>query len=316
MNNYLERFDAKAPCWDSPVIIESHINGAVTRNRHPNLPVTHEEIADEAIRCLDAGACLVHNHNTNFALKGEDAYEDYMKIWNKVFAKYPNALVYPTLCRTTELTDTEAGNEHISLLVRRAGIKVSCMDPGAVNLAIREDDEGYLIGAPYMYNNTLIARQVRLMRQTDTPITFGCYEPGHMRMALHYIDSGLAPKGSSLDFYLIGDYGLLSTTPVNTSGMPVTMESLYFYLNMMGERKIPWYVSIWGAGSMDLRPIMKRAVELGGHLRVGLEMYYDPNRPMSNVELYQEACDIAREVGRPIATAEQYLSILKGEYTR
>ena len=30
---------------------------------------------------------------------------------------------------------------------------------------------------------------------------------------------------------------------------------------------------------------------------------------------YQEAREIAREVGRPIATAEQYLPILKGEFT-
>lgn len=311
LNNYLEKYNSLQPYWDSPVIIECHINGAATKNRHPHLPVTHQEIADEAITCFNAGACLVHFHNTNFALRGEDAYDDYMKIWSIVEKAHPDGLWYPTLCRTTQIADEECGNEHIDLLVRKAGVKVSCMDPGASNLAIREDENGYLIGAPYMFNNQLIAGQVNLMRKTKTPITFGVYEPGYARIALHYIDKGLAPKGSSLDFYLLGDYGLLATTPVNTTGIPPSLESLYFYMNMMGNRKIPWYVSIWGAGNMDVKPIMRRAIELGGHLRVGLEMYYNPKKYMTNVELYEEACQIAKEVGRPIATAKEYLDILK-----
>lgn len=294
-----------------PVIIEAHINGAVTRKRHPHLPVTHEEIAQEAIACYDAGACLVHFHNTNFALKGEEAYEDYMKIARIIKKAYPKALWYPTLSRTTGITEGECGNEHMDLLVRREGIPVSCMDPGASNLAIREDEEGYLIGAPYMFDNRIIADQVRLMRKTNTPITFGAYEPGYLRMALHYLDRGLAPKGSSVDFYLIGDYGLLATTPVNTAGIAPSIKNLDFYLDMLGDRKVPWYLSIWGAGDMDLKPIMKHALERGGHLRVGLEMYYNPAKPMTNVELYKEACELAREVGRPIAAADEYLDILK-----
>lgn len=312
-NTAMRQWAGKPPQWDTPVIIEAHINGAVTRNRHPHLPVTHEEIAREAISCLNEGACLVHFHNTDFALKNEAAYEDYMKIWEQVKRVHPNALWYPTLSRTTGIAENEYGNEHIDLLIRRQHIPVSCMDPGASNLAIRQDENGYLIGAPYMFDNRMIAGQLALMRKTNTPVTFGVYEPGYLRMALHYIDSGLAPKGSSVDFYLLGDYGLLATAPVNTTGMPPSLDSLYFYLNMLGQRRIPWYLSIWGAGNMDLRPIMKRAVELGGHLRVGLEMYYNPGKPMTNVELYREAREIARETGRPIATREEYLSILKGE---
>ena len=34
----------------------------------------------------------------------------------------------------------------------------------------------------------------------------------------------------------------------------------------------------------------------------GLELFYDPDRNPTNLELLQEAQEIAREVGRPLAT--------------
>ncbi|MGQ4615888.1 3-keto-5-aminohexanoate cleavage protein [Nocardia sp. R7R-8] len=38
------------------------------------------------------------------------------------------------------------------------------------------------------------------------------------------------------------------------------------------------------------------------HQKTGLELFYDPARNPTNVELLQQVQQIAREVGRPIAT--------------
>ena len=138
-------------------------------------------------------------------------------------------------------------------------------------------------------------------------VIWGIYEPGQLRLALHYVNRGMCTPGSFFNFFLIGDYALTSTEPIGTSGMPPTLESLYFYLQMIeaAERKINWCVSIWGGGAIDARPILKRAIELGGHVKCGLEPFYDPARSPTNLELLREVQDIAREVGRPLATQDE-----------
>jgi 3-keto-5-aminohexanoate cleavage enzyme len=82
---------------------------------------------------------------------------------------------------------------------------------------------------------------------------------------------------------------------------------LYYYLCMIEEArvKIPWYVSIWGQGTMDEKTILRRLIELGGHAKTGLELFYDHSRNSSNLELLRQAQEIARDVGRRIATQDE-----------
>jgi uncharacterized protein (DUF849 family) len=102
-------------------------------------------------------------------------------------------------------------------------------------------------------------------------------------------------------------YGLTALDPIGTCGMKPSLESLYYYLWMIDEAqvKIPWYISIWGQGAMDDTTILRRAIELGGHIKTGLELFYDPGRNPANIELLQQAQEIARDVGRPIATQDE-----------
>jgi uncharacterized protein (DUF849 family) len=45
-----------------PVIIEVAINGATTKEHNPNVPRTPDEIATDALACLEAGGAIIHNH--------------------------------------------------------------------------------------------------------------------------------------------------------------------------------------------------------------------------------------------------------------
>ena len=65
--------------------------------------------------------------------------------------------------------------------------------------------------------------------------------------------------------------------------------------------KHPWYISIWGQGALDDTAVLRRAIELGGHIKTGLELFYDPARNPTNLELLQQAQEIAREVGQRTA---------------
>ena len=304
MGTALDKYADMKPHWDYPVIIESHINGIRTKEMNPNTPTSYEEIAEDAIRCWEAGAGAIHAHNTSFDLMGEDAYKDYMRTWDQVLAKYPDITWYPTTCNNLRLKGDENGLQHVPLLIDNAKVRIACVDTGLTLFATGTDSEGYLQGPEFGFNYERVASQVKMLREREAPMVFGVYEPGHLRHAMHYVNRGMSTPGSMWDFYLIGDYGLTATDAIATNGMKPSLESLYHYLHMIEEAEVkhPWYISIWGQGGLDDTKILRRAIELGGHIKTGLELFYDPARNPTNLELLQQAQEIAREVGRPIAT--------------
>ncbi len=309
MSRYSE-LEARRPCWDTPVMVEAHINGVRSKMYSPRIPTTHEEIAEEAIRCWEAGATAIHAHNTNIALHGREAADDYLRSWKSVLEKYPEVFWYSTGSALDPFDQAACGLEHAELLAREANMAVCVVDPGSANLVLAADEKGNLTGIPYNNDNAVINRQVALCERNGLGIVWGVYETGYLRTALHYIRSGRSPRGSTLDLYFIGDYGLTAMQPVNTAGAPPTVESLYYYLDIIERAgvKLPWFVSVWGAGSQlegEHYALLRRAIELGGHVKTGLEMHFDPGEKPTNLDLIRQVREIAREVGRPLATQEE-----------
>ena len=70
MATSLDKFADRKPAWDTPLIVESHLNGERTKAMNPNTPRTYDEVIEDALRCWDAGSCAIHTHNTNFNLRG------------------------------------------------------------------------------------------------------------------------------------------------------------------------------------------------------------------------------------------------------
>jgi len=288
-------------------MIEAHINGVRSKMYSPLIPTEHGEIAEEALRCWEAGATAIHAHNTDITLHGRAAADDYLRSWRSVLEKYPEIFWYCTGSALDPSDQTACGLEHAEILAREAGMQVCVVDPGSVNLPLAADADGNLIGIPYNNDNAVINRQVALCERNGLGCVWGVYETGYLRTALHYIRCGRSPKGSSIDLYFIGDYGLTSMQPVNTAGAPATVESLYYYLDIIDRAgvKLPWFISVWGAGSQlegEHYELIRRAIELGGHIKTGLEMHFDPNDKPSNTELLGQIRDIAGDVGRPVAT--------------
>lgn len=251
------------PCWKSPLIVESHINGLRTKEYNPNIPVGYEEIAQEAIKCWEAGACAIHVHSTDMKLIGTEAFEDYMKVLGPAIKKYPDMFWYSTLSAVHEHGEEVSGLEHAELLAKHAGMKICCVDPGAANLPLSADS-GHIHGVGYYVPFSRINSQVDLCNRCNLGIIWGVYEPGYLRTALQYIKMGRSPKGSTFDFYFFGDYGSLAMQPVNTTGVPPTIESLYFYLDMIKDCDLPWFISIWERGAQIPGPCSKGSSSLAG----------------------------------------------------
>jgi 3-keto-5-aminohexanoate cleavage enzyme len=102
---------------------------------------------------------------------------------------------------------------------------------------------------------------------------------------------------------------VFATTPGVSFGLRPTQSALEAYLDLLTGTDIPWSVSVWG-GDLMKTPVARLALERGGHLHVGLEEHFDPERQPANVELVREAVALAAEVGRPIASAAETVRIL------
>ena len=309
MYSAYEKLNNAEPCWKSPLIIESHINGLRTKEYNPNIPIGCGEISEEAIRCWEAGACGIHVHNTNMGLFGEEAFKDYMNVMDGAIKKYPDIFWYSTLSAVPEHDENASGLEHAELLARHAGMKICCIDSGAANLPLSADN-GHIQGVGYYVPFDRINKQVDACNRNNLGIIWGVYEPGYLRTALQYTKMGRSPKGSTIDLYFFGEYGSLAMQPINTSGVQPTIESLYFYLDMMKDCDLPWFISIWGEGNADTKPLIRRVIELGGHIKTGLELHFDPDRKPTNVDLLQEVQELAREIGRPLAKQQEVKGIL------
>lgn len=280
------------------VIIEAAINGATPKARNPHVPVTPDEIAADALACVGAGAAIIHNHIDQGNLTGPDAAKRYLEAWRPALTARPDALFYPTVNFKRGGHDYE----HIAPLAESGLMRMSLCDPGSVNFGKIVD--GIPLG-DRVYTNTFddVAHQLELCHRYGLGPSIAIYEPGFLRTVIAYYDAGLLPRGSLVKLYLAAPS---ATTAVY--GLPPIPESVSAYMAMIGERALPWAVSVPG-GDVVASGMAALALELGGHLHLGLEFYGGSRQP-TNVELISEAVALIRHHGHEAATPAQAASIL------
>lgn len=137
-----------SPIWNEPLMIESHQNGIRTKHMNPNTPVTYDEVVEDALRCWDAGAAVIHVHNTNFDLLGKAAFDDYMLAWDRILKARPGMIWYPTTCNNNLVGPDECGLEHVHFLNKHANVQIAVVDTGIDQFVIDEDAEGNAAGRP------------------------------------------------------------------------------------------------------------------------------------------------------------------------
>lgn len=285
----------------TPCIIEVAVNGVTKKARNPLAPETPEEIAEQAIDSLAAGASIVHMHTSEGGLPVADAAALYARSLRIMRAARPDAILYPTMGSGASIEDRY---DHHRLLVDEGLIDMGVIDPGSVNLAGSGPD-----GPPtgtYVYVNSPadIKYMMDLCHETGIGPSFAIYEPGFLRMVLLYHATGhLAPR-SLTKFYFSGGGYFGGGLP--TFSAPPIIEALDLYCAMLGDTALPWGSTVLGGSILDT-PIARATVERGGHLRVGLE---DDGSGPSNVEQVQRAVALCAEVGRPVATTAEARAIL------
>ena len=291
---------------DQPVVIEAAINGITSAQRNPNVPRQPEEIVADTFRCQDAGAALIHAHNADFRLQGAAAAEDYLAAWRPILAERPDTLWYPTL---TGAASSATALEHIEILKREVNLRISVVDPGSTNLGM-PDAEGLPVGGVYSNSYDEIREAFAFCAENRLGPALAIYEPGFLQTTLAYYRAGKLPAGAMVKLYFGGEWGMMATGRGVTFGLPPTENALAAYLDMLDGSDLPWSVSVWGGDLLET-PIARMALERGGHLHVGIEEHFSPDRTPTNEELVREAAELVAKVGRPLATTAQTSQILE-----
>ena len=294
---------------DTPVILECAINGGTTKAQNPLAPETAEEHTREIIRCLDAGATILHTHSNRPDPDPKIAARFYLDSFGPVRKKRPHAILYATANFDPKVYNRERRNwpgevqcGHHRLLAEAGAANMVLLDMGVLPLAVFDDQglpgpEDAFFWYGFWPDDIRIAKGV--CEEFGTGASISVFEPGWMKTVVAMARAGTLPRGSKLNIY----FG-----PDSFAGMaPLIPEALELYLKMMEGLDLKWSVGTIGSASIMDSPLARMALERGGSFRVGLE---DWSTGPSNVEQIERAKEIIAEVGRPVVTGAEAIEYL------
>lgn len=303
------------------VIITCAVTGAIhTPTMSPHLPVTPEEIAEDAIAASEAGASVIHLHVRD-PETGEPVTD--LDLFEQTAARIheeTDVIVQPT----TGGAPTMPPEERVQVVPRLDPEMCSC-NMGSINFGLYPMAEGYdewkydwepeyLEGTTTLiFQNTFEDLQVMLstMEEHGTVPSLECYDVGHLYNLKHCVEQGWIEPPLHLEFVL-GIHGGIGADPANLSHMKSVADNLF------GD---DYSFSTIGAGRAEF-PLTAQSVSMGGHARVGLEdnLYLRKGElAESNADLVEKIVDVAWELGgrEPASTDEvrEFLGLKGGEAT-
>lgn len=286
--------------------LEVALNGPWTRKRQPRIPVNVNDIVEEGVACVKAGAAIVHVHAYDEATGRQTESPDvYARIIEGIRSRV-DAIVYPTI--PAPGLEGEAGGlmpsqrfAHVEELARRGLIEWTAVDPGSVNFSLYDDLREDRPGFVYLNPEQEIRQGLALARRHALHPSYAIYEPGFARLGatLHWRESCPAPV-----------YRFMFTSGY-TFSFPPEDYGLTAYLKLL-DQVAPGAQWMVAGLQVDVMPLIARAVAEGGHVRVGLEdAVHGCER--SNVQLVEEAARIVLTCGGELARPPEVRAALAPE---
>lgn len=267
---------------DSLMITAAVVGAEVTREHTPYVPYTPEEIAEEARRCRDAGAIMAHVHGRREDGSPTQDRETFRQILDKIRERSDVLVQFSTGGAVG--MDVEERIEALDLKPDMATLTT-----GTVNF-----------GDEVFWNDLGTIRTIaeRLKRFGIRP-EIEIFDTGMVDTALRLEREGLLEGPLHYDFVL-GVPG----------GMGARSEALTFLVSLLPKGST-W--SVAGIGRHEL-PLAYEAIELGGHVRVGLEdnVYVAKGvLAKGNAELVEKVVERALQAGRTIASVDEARAMLR-----
>jgi uncharacterized protein (DUF849 family) len=298
------------------LIITAAMTGNITLPvQTPNLPLTPQQIIDQALEAAKAGAASVHIHarDPKTARPTTDP-EVYREIAQGIKAK-SNVIVCVTTGGTADMTPAQR-----SQVVPALKPELATFNMGSINFSIhpivdRYKDSDYKFPwekefasgtRDFIFRNTFgdIEKLMPIMNENNTKPEFELYDVGHIYNMAFLIRKGIIKTPIWMQF-VTGILGGIGNTIEDVIYMKNTADRL------IGPDNYKW--SVIGAGYPAEFNLGALACMMGGNARVGMEdnIFIEKGKLCkNNAELVEKMVRIARELGREIATPDEARQIL------
>ncbi|MCG6857563.1 MAG: 3-keto-5-aminohexanoate cleavage protein [Salaquimonas sp.] len=273
-------------------ILTCALNGVLTDPKQHHVPVTPEECAASAREAYNEGAAIIHIH-----FRRQEPHIGHLPSWEpEVAADICDAIREACPGIIINQTTGTVGADISGPLscIRRVKPEIAAANAGSLNyLKIRKD--GSWAWPPMLFDNPVekVGQFLDVMNETGARPEFECFDTGIVRSVAMYVANGMAETAQ---------YNFVMGV---ASGMPADMR----LLEILPDYLVPgsrWQTTL--IGRAEIWPVHRRAAELGGMLRTGLEdTFYLPDgeRAADNGELIAALAAIARDVGREVASPDE-----------
>ena len=280
------------------VVVTCAVTGASdTIDKHPELPVTPEEIAKSAIEAADAGAAIVHIHvrdpKTGKGSRDISLFED---VVSRIRKSQRNVLINLTAGmggdfvvddvnpglpgKGSDLINAEERIAHVELLLP----DIATLDCGTINF----DNSNYV----YVQTPNMLRSMAGRFSELGVKGEMEVFDLGHLRFANQLVSEGFFADPPM--------YQVCLGIPWGAGADPATMNAMV--------NQLPPNVFWSGFGiSRSQMPMAAQAMLLGGNIRVGLEdnLYLERGVLATNAELVEKVGRIIKDLGGRMCDADE-----------
>ncbi len=251
---------------------------------NPNVPLQPKEIAEDVIKCYEAGAAIAHIHVRGDDNKASMSYEKFEEAVNLIRAAKCPIVLNLTTSGGIGLTDEVRMKPFIELRPELASY--DCGSMNWLNTTVFENSPSFL------------EKLGMKMQECNVKPEIEIFDAGMVYNALYYIKKGVLIEPCHFQLVL-GAAG----------GMTATVENLVFLRNLL-PKNCTWGALGIGKGHM---PVLLATLALGGHVRVGMEdnvIYQKGVLAESNAQFVARAKRLIEENGKQAATPDEARQIL------
>ncbi len=257
------------PSGGDLVLTAAIVGAELSRAHTPHLPLTAQEVADEAARCREAGAAVIHLHARKDDGTNTQSAERFAELIGAIRSKC-DCIIQPTTGGAVGMSIDERSGP---LSCKPEMATLNC---GTINFG----DDVFVNSRPD------IRKLAAKIRASGALPELECYEVGHVEEALVLAAEGVIGKPLHFQFVL----GVKGAAPAR--------EDVVQFLRSLVPSDATWAVAATGRFQ---QPMTELAMRLGGHARVGLEdNIYLGKGVLSegSAPLVARAAAYARSIGR------------------
>jgi 3-keto-5-aminohexanoate cleavage enzyme len=269
------------PTGDEVVLTAAIVGAELTREQTPYLPLTPQEIADQAARCREAGAAVIHLHVRDDHGSNTQSSERFARVIEAI-RRQCDCIIQPSTGGAVGMSIEERAGP---LACKPEMATLNC---GTINFG----DDVFVNSRPD------IRRLAAKIQAAGAIPELECYEVGHVEEALALAAEGAISPPLHFQFVL----GVKGAIPAR--------EDVVHFMRSLVPEAATWAVAAIGRSQ---QPMTELALRLGGHARVGLEDNIFLSKGVlseGSAPLVARAAAYARSIGRQPAEPSRARALL------